>query len=99
MIRPADIVDTEKELHEMLWARGYEDDPLPRAEGVMKGLRDVVERKFGGNVVERPGGLEVMGKAIGVEFLVMPGIFVKDEERFLRAFDGAFPHEKNVGVW
>lgn len=77
---------------------GDEDDALAGAEGVVEGFGEVIERVFGGDVAQGGAGLDEAAEVVGVEVLVVMGVFVKDEQSFLGVLHRGFPEEEDVGV-
>src|SRR5579862_4275265 len=39
-----------------------------------------------------------MTEGVGVKLLMMPRVFVEDEQRLVRTFEGPFPEQQDVGV-
>src|SRR5882672_4270456 len=75
-----------------------QNNPLARAKSVVERFVDVVEGKFGGDILEAGAGLDEMAEMVGVEVLVVPDVFVENEERFVVPSRGNFPKQEDVWV-
>src|SRR5215469_11619797 len=70
---------------------GDQNDALSRPERVMERFRDRFERVLRRNILQWSPGLNVVPKRVRIKLLVLPRVLIEDQQRLMRAFDGAFP--------